>query len=246
MAAMDGFLRWHNGYDELAAALVEHYMFAIATLQGVSPGGDDGELARRLATHMMGFYWRGVFPYSEGSPVHAFFEKLPPFARSYALSIAGTTLQEFEEKTLPADVKHRLQVLWDSRLSASGLGHAEELQGLAFWIPSNALEPRWLLPRMKELAEALEGNFAFPNQILAKLSSLSLEFPVESMQVLDAMVRRTNSIVQIYQWERDAYKLVGDVVKSDNSEARRLAEGLIHYLGSLGFHSFRELLKSRV
>ncbi len=244
VAAAQAYLEYSRPYSQLASMLEDEYTWIVEWLQKTPSTEEYSGLGRRLAEHLMTLYWHGSLSLDEKSPVSEFFDKLAPFLRAYAISFIGTSLQKVPPDKVTHETRKRLRDLWEMRVERAKSGDSEELEAFGFWAASEVFDASWMLGQLKKTLERTGGSIGVGYQVLAKVALMAGEYPNEAVELLNLMVRFDTTGMAIYRWKEDARSLLQTVIDGNDEEAIRVARAVINYLGSIGFHEFRDLLNT--
>jgi hypothetical protein len=88
------------------------------------------------------------------------------------------------------------------------------------------------------------GEIGFASTVETHLESYVDELPLKTAQCLELILKSEKNRASLYAVRRTATRnLLKALLKSKDKKAVRKAEHLIHFLGSLGFNEYGELLK---
>jgi hypothetical protein len=98
---------------------------------------------------------------------------------------------------------------------------------------------------MPQLIEALKisGKMEISESVVEKLASFAQPMPYKAAKCLELLVKGDRDGWDIDMWRGHARIILAAALQSSNKEASKAGENLIHYLGSLGYLEFRDLLK---
>jgi len=242
-AAWDAYLTFCSAlYVELLGLLRPSYEQALDRLgverQEKTRISDPDE---RLGHHLVLFYREGAL--EEKDPLFTtFFEKADSSLRYSVMSDAVRQVQDIAEAKRD-DVFSRLRKLWEWRLSAAVEEDADEhheLSSFAWWFLKDELAPQWRLEQLLQ-TQRHDIKLDLDGRVLEKLASLSEKHLLEVLRCLEAIVRNPNN----EHWgiyDDHVKEILRRGLASDSEELRQKSEDLVHYIGSQGFLSFRELL----
>lgn len=72
---------------------------------------------------------------------------------------------------------------------------------------------------------------------------MAADHPIEVMGVVQTILRGEGTGIEIYACQSELRALLEVVAKKDSREALGVLGEVVHHLGSLGFHQFRDLLE---
>lgn len=241
-AAWEGYLA-NNVIKEVFTILKEQYRDFVPYLGTAEKRGfRAADVDQRFAQHAAIVY--------TNEPDHDdfseyFFKAAPPQQRSEAINFIGRVilrqLESFDDKE---KVKGRLRNLWDARISQSKENiDVEEIREFGWWFKVSPFPKNETLDRTIKTLQLIDGIIDVPYEIAEELKFYALEFPVESITVLNLIARAERETYE-YLYKKEAYREVIKIVKSTNDEkAIEIANGLINYFGSIGLiEEFRDLL----
>lgn len=197
----------------------------------------------RFGHHLVLFYREGVLA-PEDLLFTTFFEKADAKLRYSVMADAVRQVQEIAEQRRGQAVE-RLQQLWewrDSEVLGEGTKDYHELSSFAWWFLKDEFSANW---RLRHLERTQNNNIKLEldGRVLEELVTLAAEHLPEVLGCLEAIVRNPrNEHWSIY--DDYAKAILGKGLASSDSELHDRAENLVHYIGSLGFLSFRGLLES--
>ena len=243
LATWQGYLS-NNVIKELFIILKQEYFDFIphlGTMKNMGYRSDDIE--DRFPQHVMVIY---ANEFEHDDFVEYFFKNAPVKAKSEAINFAGRVILRelggFENKE---DVKKRFADLWDRRISLPLAEiNPEELQEFGWWFKVGPFGRKDTLDRMIKTLELAGGKVDVAYEIAEELKSFAYEFPVESIKLLDLLIRPKRETWD-YLYKKDEYKEVIKLAKStENEEAKKNADILINYLMSEAglVDDFRDLL----
>jgi len=245
-AAWETYIIFCAPYDNVFEIMGDQYASAVDRLGKTKEKktwvADPGE---RLAEHLMFFYWRGKLAIDDPRRLlNRFWSQAPESIRGHVLGFIGRKFESTKE-TIPAEILRRLQFLWEQRLSAAKEkpnSHKQEMTAFGWWFISGKFEDSWI---MAQLVEALKisGKMEISESVVEKLASFAQPMPYETVKCLELLVRGDRNGWDIDMWRGHARIILASALQSSNKEASKTGENLIHYLGSLGYLEFRDLLK---
>jgi hypothetical protein len=244
LAAWQGYLA-NNVIKELFTILKQEYYDFISHLGTMKDNGyRRDEIEERFPQQVMVIY---ANEFEHDDFVDHFFSNAPVKSRAEAINFAGRVilreLNTFENKD---EVKKRFADLWDKRISLPiSQINPEELQEFGWWFKVSPFDKKETLDRTIKTLELTEGKIDVAYEIAEELKSFAVEFPVETIKLLDLLIRPKRETWD-YLYKKDEYKEVIKLVKSTgNDEAKKNADVLINYLMSEAglTDDFRDLLE---
>jgi len=244
-ASWSSYLAFSNVYLEVFDALKDKYSLAINRV------GDKPtllklpiDMGKRLAEHLMGFYWNGIIGVDERD---GFFDRFwigaPAEVRRHALWNLGRWIYNWKEP-LDAALKKRLMSLWERCLSTAEESgdrdsYRREIAQFGWWFCSEKLPEEWAIEQLQAALD-FAGRAEPDHLIYEKLATMCLRLPGDSVNLLAKLVAMT-SPWQIGAHEKDVWKVLETAVDSGGS-AKDEALKLVNALGARGILNFRDLL----
>lgn len=202
-----------------------------------------GDPDKRLAEHLMVFYWRGRM--ALGDPLFvSFWRNATDALRAHAIGFIGRALQQTDGRISP-QIAERLQCLWHERFSQASRApgeHSRELSAFGWWFVSGKMDPDWSIARLLEALRLIPRSEP-SHVVLEHLAQLVDAYPHEAVECLHRIV----------QGDREGWRLCASrehvrwILRAGlrHPEVRREAERVVHYLGSRGFLDYRDLLDEK-
>jgi len=247
-AAWETYVIFCPSYDNVFEILLSEYKRAVDRI-AVSTG-DRRRFAdpdRRLAEHLITFYWRGKLGLGDKERLLTqFWEKASDELAAHALEFVGRNLRNTKGK-VPPEIIERLKTLWLIRLEVakiptSGRSHAKELAAFGWWFASGKLDDRWAIEQLREtlkVARSVEPN----HLVVKRLAELVKNMPSDTVGCLSMIVRVDKEGWGILGHSADMREILVTALRSEDAKAKQVATDLIHYLGSRGYLEFGELLR---
>ncbi len=241
-AAWEGYLA-NNVIKEVFTILKEQYKDFVPYLGTAEKKGyRAADVDQRFAQHAAIVYTNE--PEHDDFTEH-FFRNAPAQQRSEAINFIGRVilrqLESFEDKE---SVKERLGRLWDARIALPKERiDAEEIREFGWWFKVSPFPKKETLERTIKTLQLIDGVIDVPYEIAEELKSYAMEFPVETTTTLDLIARAERDTYE-HLYKKEEYREVIKMVKAtENAEAIKITNDLIHYLGSIGLiEEFRDLL----
>ena len=195
---------------------------------------------RRLAEHLMAFYWQGKVDLEDPLFV-SFWENASDSLRAHAIEFIGRSLQ-YTDEPIPNEIIERLKKLWNERFSQAKRDfakHEKEVAAFGWWFISNKFDKKWALDNLLEsleLAHNIDPTYDVL-QTLAEISEIDLS---KSLKCLKIIAESDHNGLNIYTSSKSIEKIL--TLALNNPSTRKEAEKIINYLGSRGFLGFRNLL----
>ena len=161
------------------------------------------------------------------------------------MEFLGESLRNTKDTTAPENLM-RLKSYWERRLEAAKEAPdlcKFEMAAFGYWFVSGKFEDDWAI---QQLESALNiGGETYPDDLVVeRLATLALSMPLEAIRCLEAIVKGDREGWLIYDWTNHAEAILSTALQSTNREAVSAAKDLVDYLGSRGYHEFRDLLPS--
>lgn len=201
------------------------------------------EPIQRLAEHAMIAYAYELEP-----PDNSFFEEF--FRRSkgkqagFAVSFGGRAYISRDAiargERLPKRVV--LERFWEWRLEESK--SANELKEFGWWAKKDRFDNRWMLERLLETLKRTNGSVEGHTIVLTALRDLAGSHPRLSVEILELMVKcRTQKSYFLFAYSGEVKHILGEILRSENTTAQKLAHRLVDHMTKLGFEDFRQLYR---
>jgi hypothetical protein len=249
-AAWNTYIIFCEPFNNTYQALASIYRLAVERLAPHSHGARSILLPeKRLAEHLMAYYWRGQLPLGDGDELLSrFYEKASAGLRGEALEHVGRSLRASHDE-IPAVIMDRLRKLWDARLtlarSASSIEEfGEELSNFGWWFASGKFDEEWALTQLVEVIETWKG--AEPAHLVAKrLAEIAGRRPGQAVRALAGLVKADAKGWRLAGFRSEAQSILVCALGSGDQQARQRAVDLIHHLGERGNFEYGELLRGR-
>ncbi len=239
--AWTSYIVFNKPYDNVLEILREQYSHAVEQIGhfeirvGLLPSPD-----KRLAEHLMAFYWRGKVSLKDPMFI-TFWEKSPEDLRAHALEFIGRSLLQ-TEGDISNDIIQQLKSLWGFRLKKaleSPGKYKKEMGKFGWWFVSQKFDIEW---SFKQLLQSLQiSDRAEPvDMILEQLASLVKSYPSESVECIKRIAEKDRKGWKIYSNREHIRKILQEALKLSNVSQK--AREVINYLGSRGFIEFKDLL----
>jgi hypothetical protein len=195
----------------------------------------------RLGNHLVLFYRHRELDRTD-SLLERFFERADSRLRYSVLVDAVRQIQEISESDR-ADVVKRLCKLWEWRCKDALNEEADdyhELSSFAWWFLKDDFETNWRLEQLRLIQEK-NIKLELDGRVLEKLVELAEEHLPEVITCLKAIAENQNNT----HWgiyDDHAKAILRKGLASSDPAIHDCSENLVHYIGSLGFLSFRGLL----
>jgi len=195
---------------------------------------------RRLAEHLMVFYWWGTIELDDPL-LFKFWEKAPDELRGHAIEFIGHALQR-GEKPVPIDILKRFQKLWEGRLAKameSPESHINEISAFGWWFISRKFDSNWSISQLAKVLELIP-KINPDDMVLEHLASIVETYPAESVKCLRKIAEGDQEGWTIDMGREHIRHILKVSLQYEN--VRKEAKELVHYLGSRGFLEFKDLL----
>lgn len=246
LAAWNGYICFNDAYDEVFAVLQPAYARAIDALQSPASAEDDTRdlRERRLAAHLMTFYWRGYYPLEEQEGfVKNFYLKANDKIRAEATEFVGRSLAR-TEGSVEQTVLRRIHRLLEWRLEETLTdpeAHKQELKAFGWCFSSMKFERAWAISSLIRIVEKTGGiDPAF--LVLEHLPEYASDFPNEVIHCASLLVEDQSSHVELLGWNDDLRRILEKTREHPSREIHTARNRLIEMLGRLGHLTYRDLL----
>jgi len=247
-AAWYSYLIFCQPYDHVFQLLRPQYSDAVNQLGDDPPswrwiGGNEAP-ERGLAGHLLSFYWRGRLELHEKDElIERFSANATLDSRIFAIHLLGRALHDTEQ--LNEDVRERIERFWEWRIHNAERNRRNdqlaEIAAFASWADANALDSDWRLAQLERIL-ALGASLEHEVTLLSALRALAHDHPLRSIRVLRQYLTRERDRWAIEAGREEIESILRSCLASENLEVATAAEDLVHWLGSLGYRSFRDLL----
>ncbi len=219
---------------DLIAELRPFYLREFGDL-GSPTSEQSREYRRRLAGHVILYYWHGVVTLND--PLLAdFFSKARPDVRGLAISAAGRML--YKEPRPSPDVLERLRALYDWRLdvnrTVAGIDDRRaELEGFGYWFASGHFDDDWSLERSTETLK-IAGHVEADTLVAERAAQLAVTQPGRALTLADALVTGASTTWRIYAVRDELFTIVAQAKSSGNPDLIRRADELVNRMAARG------------
>jgi hypothetical protein len=251
-AAWHAYILYNQPYNAMLRVLRTQYSQAVDRLNAEPRpwrwAGGPRTPEQRLAAHLMAFYWRGLLKSEEAEGLlERFFAKASPDVRAFAIEFIGRGLRDTD--LLDSETRERLERLWDWRIAEAEQGRREdqrkEVAAFSWWADANKLSPEWRITQLERVL-AVGGSLNSDSVTLAAIAKLAHDFPARSIHLLRTFLERERGGWTVEANTPEINNILRTCLTSKNPEAIADVEDTIHWLGSLGYWTFRDLLRGEV
>ena len=244
LAVWDTYVTHCSAQEDSLDLLKKQYLKAIEFLGYDRKAYGFADPDEKLAEHLMTYYWWGKLDSgSYDKLLSTFWEKANADIRGYAIQYIGKNLYDLVDE-IETEILIRLKKLWESRIANANSScnkeeYISEMESFGLWFASNKFEAKWSL---EQLLSALEiSGKCNSDKITIEAIKDSVEiFPIQSTKCLELMIRGDKTGWSIHKWKNDARYILEKALETP--EAAEISEVIINYIGSRGFHDFRDLL----
>jgi len=223
----------------------DQYAHAVESL--VRPKEDVGHLGNpdmSLAEHLVLFYGGAVIG-TRDAAWQEFWGTPRVEVRAHAVAFIGSVFAEND--ALPPEVSDRLKALLEWRLSVAedpdGSGDlAMELGHFGWWFRAANLDENWLLVQLERILRITGGRIKDDYDIVERLASIAQAHPMRAMACLRQILEADRDGWLVSGHEEAIREVVRQARLTEEPDAQKAAVDFTHYLGSLGFLQFRDLL----
>jgi hypothetical protein len=249
-AAWEAYIIFCNPYNNVYDILSEEYYRAVGRIDITSGKRRRYDPEKRLAEHLMRFYWSGKIGLDEPDGLIAlYFARAPDALRGYALEFVGRSLYNTTEK-VPSELLARLQALWGWRMNfmhgeTQDASHTTELAAFGWWFGSGKFEDAWAIAQLELVLsrnEKVEAN----HLVIEHLDSLITSMPLSVVRCLTMLIKGdeqgwvTSSILN------QVRGILAKALQSGDNTAQQDAENIVRYLVTRGdLHALDLLEKSQ-
>lgn len=244
-AAWNTYISFCQPFDKMLDVLYEQYGTAIDRL-AIDGAERDSDESRGLIQHLIAYFWRGKLDLETKGLLPRLFAKAPSSLRHYAFEFVGLSLRSTKGIIEP-DVAERLKSLWLWRkhyIEISNSRDYSELSAFGLWFASRKFDEFWAISQLVEVLR-LSGRLVPDYEVLEYLAFLSDSMLAPAVECYYLLVKNAKEFWHLIRWSKDAELILKNALDSDNESARQMAIDTIHYLGTIGYHNFRSLLKEQ-
>jgi hypothetical protein len=249
-AAWKSYIIFCHPYDNVFDALRTQYEIAVDRLGKALKGEDRAaDPDRKLAEHLMVFYWRGKLEIDQPEGLVArFWHRAPDPVRAAAIGFVGRNLYNEKEAVSP-EIIQRLKVLWEGRLAEAreapdAENYSGEMAEFGWWFVSGKFDDVWAITKLMESLK-LTGKVEPDDLVVERLTMLAAEMPVATVECLNLIVEGDKEGWNIHSWSEHARTILATSLQSTDGTARQAAENLVHRLGAQGYFAFRDLVSEK-
>jgi hypothetical protein len=244
-AAWETYLQFSDVKIPIYEMLKDEYLYAVENLNVRDKTSSyPTEAEKRLIDHLMLLHSWGVLHFDQSdSLLNKFYEKASDNFRGHAIDFIGRSLSNIEGEIHP-EILERLRYLWKKRIdeakqSSNTENHTEEISAFSWWFKSEKFDDKWSVEQLKEALTVIEKvNHLFQYRVIDRLIHLASKIPVEVIDCISLMVRKNDNYIK----ENEIKSILQLIFQLDNEQAKEKAIALVHYLGSINYWKFRELL----
>jgi hypothetical protein len=239
-AAWNAYVVFNRPYTGAFEVLRDAYAHAVARAaeREDSAARSDGP-EERLADHLLTYRVLGATA-GDGDDLFATFWRAAGSAlRKRVITQAGWSLERSPK--LSAEIGTRFVATWEWVFADTSVNDPGALGGFGAWLGAPTLDGGWLLGEARavlDLGVHLDPAFV----VYRALPRLASEHPRDSLAVLRGMMLTDTEGWSVYGSTDEIREALRLVLASDDAEARRDAEELVHLLGARGMTEFRDLV----
>lgn len=248
-AAWESYINFSGGaYNNAFDLLYEEYCYAVEQINvGFVEPQNLTHTNEMLAQHLMTFYWRGKLTFDDPKRLLSrFFDLASDALRGCALEFVGRSLN-LTKNEIESEVLSWLQLLWKKRLetacnSAEPSSYTNELAAFGWWFSSKKFDDYWAIEQIKQILQ-LTGKVNPDYSVLERLASLANTMVLDSIKCLELMIKSNQHGEWVtYSSHDETNTILCKAIQSNNEEAKKAAEEIIHSLGRRGNWQYRGLL----
>jgi hypothetical protein len=245
-AAWDSYITFCSVYNNVFKVLQNEYRYAVESLEIDQDDPSADKPDSRLAQHLTTLYWRGELELEQGI-LATFYERASDTLRGQVFEFVGRSLKNTTDE-VPPEILERLRLLWEKRLKVVQNAkeanlYNQELAAFGWWFVSRKFDDSWAMAQLQQvlqLVDSIEADY----WIIEQLSELVEVKPIPVLNCLKLMVDKDKNQWWTYSKRNEVKKILQTAMRERNSQIYKVAEDLIHRLGALGQHEFRELLSA--
>jgi hypothetical protein len=252
-AAWHSYVLYNQPRDAMLQILRAQYSQAVDRLNAEPRpwrwvGGGPRSPEQHLAGHLMTFYLRGVLDLAEANGLlERFFADASPEVRAFAIEFIGRGLRQME--SLEDVTRERLERLWDWRIGEAEQSRREdrrkEVAAFSWWADADSLSPEWRIAHLERVL-AVGGSIKDDSVTLAAIAKLAHHFPARSIRLLRTFLELVRGGWTIEANTPEIKSILHTCLTSGDPGAIADVQDTVHWLGSLGYWTFRELLRGEV
>jgi hypothetical protein len=242
-AAWHTYVVFCRPFDDAFQVLRDEYRRAIERLgSSQAKGGTPADPERRLAEHLMVFYWRGKLEF-DSPELERFYARASDPVRAHAIWFIGSVFRG-EKEPPPEEMLRRLATLWERRLLETRREprlHAKELGAFGDWFISEVFEDAWAVSQLLEVLR-LTGRAEPDHLIMERLVKLTPAMPGRVVECVRRMIEGADEGWKVYGWRDQIRSIIGSAIRSDEVLVREAAAAVVHLLAARGHLEFKDLL----
>ena len=244
-AAWVTYVSWNSANKPLFEHLEPEYWKAVSDLEEFrKEKSSENRAVEALGEHLIIFYGFGTIPLSgEHSLLAEFLKRATQKERAHVMNYVGRALEN--TLTLPEDIKQRLTLYWESRLTSAIMENnpkesSEELLEFAWWFNSRKCDNLWSFRQLKEML-GFVSTLPETLFLLEDLADMALEHPLETAQALELIVGKTTKDRYLYLDEEKVKHILRIAENSGIAEAVRLTHAIQDQLVRVGRFEYQNL-----
>jgi hypothetical protein len=239
-AAWSAYVMFNAPYTDVFAVLKEAYAHAVEKTgeRGNDPPRSDSP-EERLGAHLVTYRVLEATA-AEGSDLfESYWRAAGSALRKQVLTQAGWSLERSPK--LAPEIGARFTELWEWVFAETSASDRDALAGFGAWLGAPTMDGGWLLQEAQavlDLGVHLDPNFV----VYRAVARLASEHPRKAVAVLRGMVVTDAEGWSLHGSADEARETLRHGLATEDVDARREVEELVHLLGARGMTEFRDLL----
>jgi hypothetical protein len=244
-AAWNAYVVFNRPYTKVFEVLRDAYAHAVARTaerEDFAVRADSPE--ERLADHLLTYRVLGATA-GDGDDLFATFWRAAGSAlRKQVITHAGWSLERSPE--LGDEIGCRFVATWEWIFAETSASDPGALSGFGVWLDASTLDGGWLLKQARAVLDL--GVHLEPASVVYRaLPRLASEHPPDTIAVLRGMMLTDTEGWSLYGSTDEIHEALRLALATNNADARRDAEDVVHLLGARGMTAeFRDLLPDGV
>lgn len=232
-AAWDSYIL-NNVHHYVFKEVIDRYSIHVSRLK--TPEVIDSRLSKfddRVVEHVILAY---LHKFEESNTL---FEEILNTKNNMVLSHAswfvGLILKNYKEKPNKSLDLDRVRQVW-LKSTLVNYGH------MGWWFMNSPFSKNETIDLFLKSLKKTNGKIDFAYGVQEELESFAKSHPVKTVMCLELLFKSDEDTLSIHVGRDSTKKILKTILESKNTKAVNKARFLIHYLGTLGFNEYKELL----
>jgi hypothetical protein len=247
-AAWSSYVIFCPPYNSIFGILRDQYASAVERLRDARPPwrwiGGSATQDERLAEHLLTFYWRGLIDLNdEGAILEHLFDNASSEVCAYAVEFIGRNVQEID--SVPVEPLRRLQDFWEWRIGVAEAQRTEarqiEVASFSWMADADVIPSDWRISQLERVLQ-IGGSLRHEQVVLSAMSKLANLYPRRAVRVLRLFLEREKRGWTIGAAQDEILSILRTCKESGDPDTLELVDATAHWLGSLGYSGFRNIV----